>query len=145
MFLRKYMSVVACVAMLLGLCAGPANATSSSSNAATTHETRLWTQVPSGANGYAKVTHTYTATGGGYYTGSMTYWLTHYQAPSDRQVIIMFRVDGTFGGYDLTSSSKSASRTYSHQKVVSARVCLHKAGVAVGLNSGVSYCSPWWG
>lgn len=59
----------------------------------------------------------------------------------------MFRVDGTLAGKSKVTKSNnvSFSKTYSHFKKVSARICLHRPGVPIKLNSGVSYCSPWWG
>ncbi|MFQ6144502.1 hypothetical protein ACLMNJ_15710 [Streptomyces seoulensis] len=115
--------------------------------AQTTHRARLWTQVGGGANGYADITHTYTAVGHGYYQGRMSGKLSHYYAPKNRQVVVMFRVDGTLGGYSKVTKSNNVSfnKTYSHFKRVSARICLHRSGVPIKLNSGVSYCSPWWG
>ncbi|MFI0906637.1 hypothetical protein ACH4TE_24385 [Streptomyces sioyaensis] len=109
-------------------------------------QTRLWTQVPGGRNGYTDITHTYQSAGGGYYRGEMKGSLHHYYAPRNRQVVVMFRVDGSLGGYSpVTTGNTTFRKTYSHFKKVSARICLHRAGVPIHLNSGVSYCSPWWG
>lgn len=111
-----------------------------------THKARLWTQVSGGRNGYADITHTYTALGHGYYQGVMKGSLHHYHAPSNRQVVVMFRVDGTLGGWSrVTTSNTTFNKPYNHRKKVSARICLHRAGVPIHLNSGVSYCSAWWG
>src|SRR4051794_3597786 len=64
-----------------------------------THRTRLWTQVSGGRNGYGDVTHAYTRVHSKY-QGKITYTLNHYRAPGNRNVLIMFRCDGTLCGYD---------------------------------------------
>lgn len=112
-----------------------------------THTTRLWTQVSGGRNGYADITHTYTYAGGGRYTGVMKGSLHHYYAPKNRQVVVVFRVDGKLGGWSrVTTGNTTFNKPYKRPyKKVSARVCLHRAGATIGLYSGVSYCSPWWG
>ncbi|MFD3585772.1 hypothetical protein [Streptomyces sp. NPDC058683] len=136
---------LACTALSLG--AGLAAAIPSQASAETAaprvvHQTRLWTQVGGGANGYVDIKHTYT----GNYTGKMTGTLHHYYAPRNREVVVIFRVDGRFGGQSkVTKSTVSFNKAYNHRKKVSARICLHRSGVPIGLNSGVSYCSPWWG
>lgn len=99
-----------------------------------------------GRNGYTDITHTYTAVGHGYYQGVIKGSLHHYYAPGNRQVVVVFRVDGTLGGWSrVTTGNTTFKRSYSHAKKVSARICLHRAGVPIRLYSGVSYCSAWWG
>ncbi|MGW2724078.1 hypothetical protein [Streptomyces sp. NPDC001492] len=128
-----------------GLAAGiPAQASAEPTAPLVLHQTRLWTQVGGGANGYVDIKHTYS--GSGHYTGRMTGTLHHYWAPRDREVVVIFRVDGTFGGQSkVTKSTVTFDKPYNHRKRVSARICLHRSGVPIHLNSGVSYCSPWWG
>jgi hypothetical protein len=112
-----------------------------------TDRARLWTQVGSGANGYTDIVHAYRSVGHGLYTGKVSGTLNHYHAPKNRQVVVVFRIDGRLGGYSKATKSNhvSFSKTYSKAKKVSARICLHRPGVAIKLNSGVSYCSAWWG
>ncbi|MET8635527.1 hypothetical protein ACWEQ2_20690 [Streptomyces sp. NPDC004096] len=125
---------------------GSAQASGYEVASSTAHHTRLWTQVPGGRNGYADIRHTYTAVGHGYYKGKLTGTLHHYHAPKNRYVVVMFRVDGKLGGISrVTKSTVSFTKSYSHFKKVSARICLHRSGVPIHLNSGVSYCGPWWG
>jgi hypothetical protein len=117
--------------------------------AATTHHTRLWTRAPGGHNGYADVTHAFTPVGGGFYAGKLTGGLHHYRAPRDRNVVLQFRVDGTLGGIVETHDGKNFTKKYGppgrSYKKVSVRICLHRSGATIHLNSGVSYCGAWWG
>jgi hypothetical protein len=147
MNLSKSITAATVSALGTGLAlAAPAQAGTHAAPTAT-HHTRLWTQVSGGRNGYADVTHAYTRVGSKY-QGTIKYTLNHYRAPGNRNVLIMFRCDGTLCGYDQTHSSKKSTKTYGVQKPfkkVSMRLCLHKSGVTVHLNSGVSYCGAWWG
>lgn len=128
-----------------GLAAGsPSQASAEPAGPLVVHQTRLWTQVGGGANGYVDIKHTYS--GSGYYSGTMTGTLNHYWAPTNREVVVVFKVNGTFGGQSkVTKTSVSIDKSYRHRRTVYARICLHRRGVPIGLNSGVSYCSPWWG
>jgi hypothetical protein len=154
---RRFALTVSALALSGGLTAGGAieagastaygdSPAASQAASSVTHRARLWTQVSGGRNGYVDITHTYTAVGRGYYQGVMKGSLHHYYAPSNRQVVVVFRVDGTLGGWSrVTTSNTTFNRSYSHAKKVSARICLHRAGVPIHLYSGVSYCSAWWG